>query len=127
MATITASSLTGLLSATLAADDAENLLDAAINRITAHGYQIGNLQGTALTKSRSVTQAELGWIQAVAVALYPTYLNSGATGTSYGLGAIAESSSTSSSMGQNASGNSEQLAEQAAVQLSRSNWTRAII
>jgi hypothetical protein len=127
MPTLNAASLTGLLSATLDADDAENLIDAAINRITAHGYQIGNLQGTALTKSRSVTQAELGWIQAVAAALYPTYQNSGSTGQSFGLGGLSQSTSNSSSMGQNASNNPEQLAEQAAVQLSRSDWSRAII
>jgi hypothetical protein len=127
MATLNAASLTGLLSATLAADDAENLIDAAINRITAHGYEIGNLQGTALTKSRSVTQAELGWIQAVAVALYPAYKNSGSTSSSYGIGSISQSTSTSLSAGQGASTNPDQLAEQAASQLSKSDFSRAII
>lgn len=128
MPTLNAASLTSLLSVdTLTADDAENLLDAAINRITAHGYSIGVLQGTALTKSRTVSQAELGWIQAVAVALYPIYASSGNTSESYGAGGINYSSSSGSSTGQNAANNPEQLAEQAAVQLSRSDWSRSII
>jgi hypothetical protein len=127
MATLNAASLTGLLSATVAVADAENLIDAAINRITAHGYQIGNLTGTTPNKTKSVSQAELGWIQAVAVALYPTYQNSGATNESIGVGSISHSSGVSSSMGQNAANNPEQLAEQAAIQLSKCDWSRAII
>jgi hypothetical protein len=127
MATLNAASLTGLLKATLAAADAENLIDAAINRINAHGYEITNLGGTAGTKTKTVSRAELGWIQAVAVALYPTYQNSGSASSSLGLGALSQSTSNSTSQGQNANNNPEQLAEQAAKQLNQSDWSRAII
>jgi hypothetical protein len=127
MPTLNAASLTGLLSATLDADDAENLIDAAINRIVAHGYPIGNLTGTALTKSRNVSQAELGWIQAVAVALYPVYQSSGSTSSSLGIAGLSRSNSYSSNMGQNSSNNPEQLAEQAAQALAQNDWARAII
>jgi hypothetical protein len=127
MPTLTASSLTGLLSASLDVDDAENLIDAAINRISAHGYAIGNLTGSTPNKSRSVTQAELGWIQAVAVALFPTYQNSGSTSTAFTISGLSKSVSNSVSQGANANTNPEQLAEQAALQLGRNDWSRAFV
>jgi hypothetical protein len=127
MPTLNAASLTTILSATIDVDDAENLIDAAINRIVAHGYAIGNLTGTTPTKSRNVSQAELGWIQAVAVALYPAWKNSGSTSTSRSIAGLSMSDSNSNSMGQNASNNPEQLAEQAAQALAQNDWARAII
>jgi hypothetical protein len=126
MPTLNAASLTGLISANLSAANAENLIDAAINRISAHGYEIGNLQGTAGTKTRSVTQSELGWIQSVAIALYPTYQNNGSQTKSFSAGGLSHSNS-SGGTGLNASGNPEQMAEQAAIQLSKNNYSAAFI
>ena len=94
MVTLDATSLSNLVDTSLAAATAENIIDAAINRIAGYGYTIVNLTGTAGTKTLTVTQAELGWVQSVAVAIYAReYKNSGSTSQSVSANGLSSSSS----------------------------------
>lgn len=134
MVTLNAASLTSLLKDTVTATVAEIVIDAACNRITAHRYKIRPLDGTAGSKSRNVTQEELGWIQTVAIAIYASeYKTSGASASSASLGIGAFSTSTSSSQSNSSftGGNDpDALAEQAATilrEIAQSDWSRAII
>lgn len=119
MPTVTETTLSDIVDSTMSAIVAENILDAAANKITAHGYAIGNLTGTAGSKSKSVTQAELGWLQTVAIAIYAKdYKQGGANSQSTGLGNLSTVTSA---------GDSDALAEQAAKQLNQTDWNRAFI
>jgi hypothetical protein len=95
----------------------ETILDAAINRITSHGYTIGNLSGTAGSKSKTVTQTELGWIQAVAVAIYAKEYKQG----NVNVGGLSSSASGLSVK------DPDELAENAVYELSKTDWSRAIV
>jgi hypothetical protein len=125
MPTLDADSLTNIISDTVDDTDAENLLDAAINRIAANGYEIHNLSGTAGSKSCAVSKAELGWIQTVALAIYAQWKTSGSSSDSYSMGIISQSESSSSST----LGSPDDLAQKAANQLIKTDtsWGRAII
>jgi hypothetical protein len=126
MPTLDADSLTNIISDTVADIDAENIIDAAINRIAANGYEIHNLSGTAGSKSCAVSKAELGWIQTVALSIYAQWKTSGSSSDSYSMGLISQSESSSSS---SALGSPDDLAQKAANQLIKTDtsWGRAII
>ena len=102
MATLNAASLTSQLSSTLAAADAENIIDAAINRIALYlkFKSLRNLGGVAGAKTLTVSQAEHGGIITVAIAIYAKdYVSSGASSSSFAMGGISSSQSASSSTG----------------------------
>ena len=76
----------------------ESIIDAAIDKINAHGSRYGvdipNMGGAVGSKSWSGTSAEAGWIRTVAVAVYQKeYQNEGAESQSRGLGSASSSSS----------------------------------
>jgi hypothetical protein len=91
----------------------ESLIDAAIDKINAHGSRYGvdipNMGGTAGSKSWTGTSAEAGWIRTVAVAVYQKeYKKEGADSKSESTGGISSSGSASAI---------ESLAEEAAQAL----------
>lgn len=89
----------------------ESIIDAAIDKINAHGAQydvnLPNMSGTAGSKSWSGTSAEAGWIRTVAVAVYQKeYKSAGAQSQSIGVGGLSMSQSMASEI--------ENLAQEAA-------------
>jgi hypothetical protein len=126
MATLNAASLSSQIGTTLTTTVAEDILDAAINRIVLYlkFKSLRNLGGTAGTKSLTCTQAEHGGIVAVAVAIYARdYISSGANSSSMGLGGVSLSQSTA----QSGVSSVDDLAMQVARQLEENDWSRAII
>ena len=127
MVTCNADSLTDAISG-ITDENAEKYLNLAINRITAHGYEISILTGTAGSMTATVTQAELGWIQAVAIAIYAKEIkNSGSGSSSVSIPGYSASDSSATGAG---IGDPDELAESAATKLSKteeSDYSRAFI
>jgi hypothetical protein len=122
MATLDADVLTDVVSGLTDDTVALAILNAACSRITANGYTISRIPSGSTSKT--VNDDELGWIQTVAVAIYAKeYKQSGAQAQSYGIGGISSSSNASTS----STGNPDDLARQAAIQLSKTDWSRAFI
>jgi hypothetical protein len=100
MVTITHDSLTILVhDATIAAADAEALIDHAVNQVNLYGKNLDlpNMVGTAGTKTLSCDSREAAAILAVAVAVYnQNYKQSGSQSESFGIGSLSSSSSTGS-------------------------------
>ena len=103
MATITASDLDSRLHLEDAVDeeDLEILIDGAIDLLNVyllkHGKSIGNMTGTAGSKTVTVTSAEKGAIMMVACSLYSRdYKTSGSQSESSGLGPASYSTNAAS-------------------------------
>ena len=86
----------------ITAEQAESLIDHAINKIIGYGrgqIAISNMQGTAGSKSLTVTQEEAGFIIEVASAIYKKDFSlSGNQSESVTLGPASYSNSSGSSM-----------------------------
>ena len=121
MATITAATLDSRLHLEDAATntDLENLIDGAIDLLNVYllkyGKSIGNMTGTAGSKTVTVTSAEKGAIIMVACSLYSRdYKTSGSQSESSSLGPASYSMSAAST-----SNASELLASELASNLAR--------
>ena len=100
MVTITYASLTTLINALSDSPAAaEDIIDQAINLLVTCGVDLDVLTGSSPNKTGTYTQAEAGAILTLATAVYAnTYLTSGGSSKSVGLGpaSLSQSSSTSS-------------------------------
>jgi hypothetical protein len=104
------------IDATFGATKWEACIDQFIDLVNGYAGDdvIPNMTGTAGSKELSVTSGQAGFIRRGAIAVYASTKNAGATSTSFGLGAISESSSSSVG-GENDS--PDELAMQAAQRL----------
>lgn len=125
MVTLNAASLSNLVDTGLAAATAEYYIDGALAKISAYGYELTALTGTAGSKTKTVSQAELGWIQSVAVAVYTQAKLNTNSSKSVSAGGISLNQSQPNTFGSAAS--PEELAKQAAFQLSKQDFSRAFI
>ena len=94
----------------------ESLIEQAKDKINGYARDtlIGDMTGVAGSKTLSVDSQAAGFIRDIAVALYQkNVVSSGAQSSSFGLGALSQSQSASSSSG----GEIENLAKEAALRL----------
>ncbi len=79
----------------------EAAIDQAINELNTYGktLDLPNMTGAAGSKTLSVTSAEAGAIQAVAVAIYSQIKQSGSQSSSFGVGGLSMSSSSGQGSG----------------------------
>lgn len=94
----------------------ESCIEQAIDKINGYAGDdlIGNMTGTAGTKTVSVTSGQAGFIRELAVSIYQKDVQSaGAQSSSFGLGALQTSQSASSGT----SAAIEELAKEAARRL----------
>jgi hypothetical protein len=137
MASLTGQTLIDLLNDdTLSVADAENILDMSIDCLNLYGTEQSNLSGTTPTKTRSVTSKERGAILLVAnqiyLSIYRVGSSSGAGGSSsssYGLGGMSYSQSTSSNITSSLMNNPDVRisVKEAAERLMEADWSQAFI
>jgi hypothetical protein len=129
MASLTGQTFIDLLKDdTLSVADAENILDMSIDCLNLYGTEQSNLSGTTPTKTRSVSSKERGAILLVANQIYLSIPN-GSSSSSYGLGGMSYSQSTSSNITSSLMNNPDVRisVKEAAERLMEADWSQAFI
>jgi hypothetical protein len=114
------------ISDTITATQWETLIDQAIDKINGYAKKttLQNMSGTAGSKTVTVSSRQAGFIRTLTVAIYSKdFKSEGGQSTSFGLGGLSHSQSSSAT----GSSEVESLAEAAAKALTEFDWSQAII
>jgi hypothetical protein len=89
------------IDSTFTATKWEACIDQAIDKINGYARDdiLPNLSGTAGSKTVNVTSGQAGFVRDIAVSIYARDKNAGASSSSYAVGGISQSSSTSTGAG----------------------------
>jgi hypothetical protein len=102
----------------------EACIDQAIDKINGYARTtlMSNMTGAAGSKTVTVTSMQAGFVRSIAIAIYANTKNAGASSKSQNLGQIGESSSSSTG---GTSDNPDEIAKEAAYNLTSRSFRRA--